>query len=168
MHYEVFVKKLIMPSSFVAPRELTFDDIRASAISREHLKEDVNGINKSIELIQTTRGGSWPTEEVTEAFNFVDLVWHEAEFRDGYSFTYVLHSANGEYMGCCYLYPMGRRTELTEALLKYDVDVSWWVTPTAYARGYYTKAYVALQSWLADAFPFNEVYYSNKEIPNGG
>ena len=29
---------------------------------------------------------------------------------------------------CCYLYPMGRRTPLTEELLTYDVDVSWWVT----------------------------------------
>jgi hypothetical protein len=166
MDYSLFVKKLALPSSFETPRELTFDDIRATAISREHLKEDVNGINESIEVIQRTRGGRWPTEAVTEEGNFVDLVWHEAEFRDGDSLTYVIHTTSGEYLGCCYLYPIGRRTQLTEELLKYDVDVSWWVTPTGYERGYYRKLYAALQSWLADSFPFTDVYYSNREIPS--
>lgn len=168
MDYRPFVKKLVLPSSFVAPNSLTFDDIHATAISRVHLKDDVDGINESIELIQRTRGGRWPTETVTEAGNFVDLVWHEAEFRDGHSFTYVVHTAAGEYLGCCYLYPMGTRTELTDALLTHDVDVSWWVTPSAYTRGYYTKLHDALQTWLADSFPFKEVYYSNNEIPGGG
>ncbi len=165
MDYKQFIKKLVLPSAYVVPAELAFDDIRATAISREHLKEDVIGINESIELIQQTRGGAWPAEPVTEAGNFVDLVWHEAEFRDGDSFTYVVHSSSGEYLGCCYLYPMGRRTQLTETLLRYDVDVSWWVTPAAYEQGYYTKLHTALQHWLAEAFPFNAVYYSNKKMP---
>lgn len=166
MDYSLFIKKLMLPSGYVAPRQLTFDAIRAIAISRQHLKEDVDGINASIDIIRRTRGGSWPTEAVTEESNFVDLVWHELEFRDGTSFTYVAQAADGGYLGCCYLYPMGRRTELTEALVKHDVDVSWWVTPTAYARGYYTKLYAALRSWLVDAFPFEDAYYSNIEIPS--
>jgi hypothetical protein len=165
VNHGLFIKKLASPPGFAAPRELTFDDVRATAIAREHLTEDVNGINESIELIQRTRGGRWPTEEVTEEGNFVDLVWHEAEFRDGDSYTYVLHDASGRYLGCCYLYPMGRRTQLTEALLDHDVDVSWWVTPAAYAAGYYAKLYAALQRWLADSFPFEDAYYSNRELP---
>jgi hypothetical protein len=60
---------------------------------------------------------------------------------------------------------MGRRTPLTEELLKYDVDVSWWVTPGAYERGYYTKLYAALRHWIETAFPFTKAYYSNTEIP---
>ncbi|MGH3995398.1 MAG: GNAT family N-acetyltransferase, partial [Pseudonocardiaceae bacterium] len=69
------------------------------------------------------------------------------------------------YLGCCYLYPMGRRTELTEKLLAYDVDVSWWVTPDAYERGYYRKLCRALAHWLIEQFPFDQPYYSNAEIP---
>lgn len=61
---------------------------------------------------------------------------------------------------------MGRRTPLTEKLLEYDVDVSWWVTPDAYQRGFYTKLYLALRSWVGDAFPFRKPYYSNTEIPD--
>jgi hypothetical protein len=45
------------------------------------------------------------------------------------------------------------------------VDVSWWVTPDAYARGYYTKLYAALRRWVLDQFPFGTAYYSNREIP---
>ena len=49
--------------------------------------------------------------------------------------------------------------------MRFDVDVSWWVTPEGYARGYYAKVYVALRRWLADEFPFWSPYYSNREIP---
>jgi len=160
-----FVKSLDLPSGFVAPTELAYEDIRARAISRADLREDVKGINASIELIQRTRGGGWPTDPVTEDFNYVDLVWHELEFRDGHSFTYAVYDVDGQYLGCCYLYPLGRRTTLTEELLRHDVDVSWWVTPSAYDRGYYAKLYTALQQWVTQEFPFTAPYYSNIEIP---
>jgi hypothetical protein len=60
---------------------------------------------------------------------------------------------------------MGRRTQLTEQLLDFDIDVSWWVTPTAYEQGYYRTLYDALQHWLADEFPFWRPYYSNAQVP---
>jgi hypothetical protein len=52
---------------------LTYEDLLARALTRADLHDDVRGINASIELIQTTRGGGWPTEPVTEEINFVDL-----------------------------------------------------------------------------------------------
>lgn len=58
-------------------------------------------------------------------------------------------------------------TELSEDLLRYDVDVSWWVTPSAYDSGYYSKAYRSLCHWLATAYPFWNVDFSNREIPFG-
>jgi hypothetical protein len=163
--YARFVKRLDRPTGWSAPTELSYEDIRVAAITREHLHDDVQGINASIELIQRTRGGGWPTEPVTEDFNYVDLVWHECEFREGDSFTYVVYDTAGQYLGCCYLSPMGRRTPLSEELLGHDVDVSWWVTPDAYRRGYYRKLYGALRHWIATAFPFPNPYYSNAELP---
>ena len=159
------VKSLPLPEGFTAPAELTYEDVRAGAIGRADLQQDVQGINASLEIIRRTRGGSWPTEPVTEEGNYVDLVWHELEFREGYSFTYALYRDDGTYLGCCYLYPMGRRRPLTRELLRHDVDVSWWVTPHAYERGYYNTVYLALQHWLADAFPFTNPFFSNVEIP---
>jgi RimJ/RimL family protein N-acetyltransferase len=167
MEYRGFIKKLHVPPGETVPERLAYEDIVARAISRADLREDVLGINASLELIRRTRGGTWPTGEITEEFNFVDLVWHEAEFRDGGSYAYAVYGTNQKYLGCCYLYPMGRRTALTEELMKHDVDVSWWVTPPAYDEGYYTKLYRALRRWLGDELPFKAPYYSNREIPAG-
>jgi hypothetical protein len=165
MNYHGLVKRLDLPAGWMPPAELEYDDIRARAISRADNDDDVRGINASIELIRRTRGGRWPTEPVSADFNYVDEVWHECEFREGDSFTYAVYDSRGQYLGCCYLYPMGRRTPLTEELLTYDVDVSWWVTPDAYERGYYAKLYAALRHWIETAFPFTKAYYSNTEIP---
>ena len=166
MNYQGLVKRLNLPAGWKAPAELEYDDIRATAISRAHNHDDVQGINASIELIQRTRGGPWPTEPVTEDFNYVDEVWHECEFRDGNSFTYVVYDSHGHYLGCCYLYPMGGRTPLNEETIKYDVDASWWITPDAFDRGYYPKVYAALRHWIETALPFTNAYYSNAEIPD--
>jgi RimJ/RimL family protein N-acetyltransferase len=166
MNYASLIKKLELPPGFTAPMRLTDEDLVATALARSHLQDDVRGINASIALIQETRGGGWPTGPVSEDEDFVDLVWHELEFREGISFSYAVYDADGEYLGCCYLYPLGRRTELSEELMEYDVDVSWWVTPDAYERGYYTKLYAALRHWLAEEFPFGAAYYSNAAMPS--
>jgi hypothetical protein len=60
---------------------------------------------------------------------------------------------------------MGTRTPLTDETVRYDVDVSWWVTPDAHAAGYYRMVYVGLRHWLATQFPFWTPYYSNADIP---
>lgn len=166
-NYRDLVKKLVVPDGFTVPSTLSYEDVEARILSRADLVADVRGINESIELIGRTRGGGWPEAEVTEEVDFVDLVWHELEFRDGYSFSYALYGPVDRYLGCCYLYPMGRRTELTAELLDFDVDVSWWVTPAAYREGYYRTAFVALEAWLAGTFPFWRPFYSNLELPSG-
>jgi hypothetical protein len=111
MDHSELVRKL--PDGPV-PETLTHEDVVAKAITRAHLADDVRGINASLDIIRRTRDGRWPTEPVTEEFNYV--------------------------------------------------DVSWWVTPTAYEEGYYAKVYRALVHWLTD-LPFTEPYYSNHELP---
>jgi len=166
-NYSEYIKKFRLPEDFSAPTRLEFEELVAEPLSRKDVQADMEAVNSSLEIIRKTRGGSWPVEAVTEEFNFLDLAWHEREFRDGDSFAYAVRSSSGEYIGCFYLYPMGLRTELTEELLSYDVDASWWVTTESYEQGYYIKLFSALQQWLKE-FPFSNVYYSNKEIPNEG
>jgi hypothetical protein len=165
MDYTNLTKKLILPAGAAAPARLVYEDVVATAITREDLAHDVEGINTSLDLIRQTRGGKWPTGPVSEAYNYVDLVWHELEFREGSSFTYVARDRAGSYLGCCYLYPIGGRTPLSDELISYDVDVSWWVTPDAFAADYYIKLYHALRRWLATEFPFWKPYYSNAQLP---
>src|SRR5262245_16081479 len=106
MDYTGLIKPIVLPLGFAAPVRLAFEDMAATRLGREHLRQDVEGINASLDLIARTRGGGWPIEPVTEAGNFIDLVWHECEFRDGYSFSYAVHKADGDYLGCCYFYPL--------------------------------------------------------------
>jgi len=160
-----FVKKLSLPEGFDPPRRLVYEDVVATVLGREDLDDDVRGINSSLDLIRRTRGGRWPEEPVTTEFNFVDLVWHECEFREGDSFSYVLRDAEGGYLGCAYLYPMGRRKELTDELVQHDVDMSWWVTADAYEAGYYERAYEGLRGWSTEDFPFTDPFWSNAELP---
>jgi hypothetical protein len=157
-----YIKKFSFPSDFRAPVQFAFEDLSARPLTRSDLKADMEAVNSSIETIRKTRGGTWPEEEVSEEFDLLDLAWHEREFRDGGSFAYVVYDATERYIGCFYLYPMGVRTELTEGLLDYDMDASWWVSTEAYEQGYYDKLYAALQLWLKE-FPVESIYYSNKE-----
>jgi hypothetical protein len=165
MDLHVMVKKLQLPEGFGAPKELKHDDLVARPLSRADLKADLDGVNSSIEIIQKTRGGSWPSEALSAEFDFLDLAWHEREFRESTSFAYVVTDIAGTYIGCFYLYPMGHRTELTDDTIKYDVDASWWVTQAAYESGLYERLYQALQFWLGKEFPFERVFYSNQLIP---
>jgi hypothetical protein len=167
MDHRGLTKRLALPDGFVAPQQLTYDDLHARAISRADLADDVAGINRSLELIRRTRGGGWPTGPVTEEGNYTDLVWHELEFRENYSFTYAIRDTSDIYLGCCYLYPMGRRVELNDDLIMCDVDVSWWVVPEAYVAGYYRKLFEALGAWVVTDFPFTRPHFSNREIPTG-
>ena len=165
MDYSKFTRKIVLPPDFVVPKELVFEDIVARPLTREDLKADLEGVNSSIAIIRKTRGGSWPSEELSEDFDFLDLAWHECEFRNGSSFAYVVYDKDGTYIGCFYLHHMGFRTTLSEEFLQYDVDASWWVTSKAYDQGYYEKLYKAVRQWLTSEFPFKSVYYSNKEVP---
>jgi hypothetical protein len=160
-----FSRNLVLPDGFEPPQRLEYDDLVATVLGARDLEDDVAGINANIELIARTRGGGWPEEVVTPEFDLADLIWHEVEFRERFSYSYVLRDRTGGYVGCAYLYPMGRRTELTEELARHDVDVSWWVTEEAYEAGYYELAYRALQRWVTVDFPFTTPYWSNREIP---
>ena len=106
------------------PTRLTYEDLVARAITRADLRDDVRGINASIELIQETRGGAWPTEPVTEEFNFVDLVWHELEFREGYSFTYAVYDATAATSAAATSTRWAGAPQLTEELARATTSTS--------------------------------------------
>ncbi len=165
MDFAPFSKKLRLPEGFTPPSRLVHDDIVATPLTRADLREDLHAIRTSVALIRRTRGGKWPPDALSEAEDVDDLVWHEVEWAAGLSYAYVVRDAGGTYLGCFYLYPLGRRATLDEARVAYDVDVSWWVDAAAYERGDYARLYDALRAWLASEFPFWKPYFSNREIP---
>ena len=131
------------------------------------VKEDLEAVNSSIDIIRKTRGGSWPEGELSEDFNWRDLVWHERENDAKSSFAYAVRDAAGEYTGCFYLYPVGYRAALSQDGLQYGADASWWVTTKAYEKGEYEVLYHAVVSWLENELSaVGKPLFSNLEIPS--
>lgn len=159
------IKRIPVPDGFNPPVELVYEDLVAKPLTRVDLKDDLEAVNSSAETILKTRGGSWPSEQLSEDFDLLDLAWHEREFRDKTSFAYVVYDQNGTYIGCIYLYPIGERTLYSTDTKDFDIDASWWVTTSAYNNGYYEKLYAALQVWLATEYSFAKILYSNAVIP---
>lgn len=106
---------------------LTFSDkhgvtatIHAFSISRRRLfqwealkqykQKDVYVDNfvviSSIDIIDQTRGGRWPTPDLTIEEDLIDLAWHQREFEAKSSFVFtVINKDQLECLGRIYFYP---------------------------------------------------------------
>lgn len=87
----------------------------------------------SIDVIRSTRGGSWPSPELSFEEDMIDLGWHQREFENKTSFAFtVMNLDETKCLGCFYLYPAGYRKKAPE---NSDVDISFWVTQKEYNKG---------------------------------
>lgn len=156
------VEKLVpdnfdVPESFIQPefiiRKLMFDDA----------KLDYKAVMSSVDIIKKTRGGDWPSKDLSFEDDQIDLGCHQREFEHRSSFAYTVMSPDeNKCLGCLYLYPPGYRNEKSRTG---DVDVSFWVTQEAYDEGLYLSLYNTLDNWLRTSWPFKKIVYTNKEIP---
>jgi RimJ/RimL family protein N-acetyltransferase len=130
--------------------------------------DDFVAVMSSFDSIRATRGGSWPTSDLTFEEDFIDLAWHEREFTSGYSYAYVLYSAdNTEYLGCIYIYPPDRKSSLRSVSAGDQASISWWVTDSAWKRGFYETLSHDIKAWVEADWPFAQVNYANTVLPEG-
>ncbi|MFB9073209.1 GNAT family N-acetyltransferase [Citricoccus parietis] len=103
----------------------------------------------SVEHIRSTPGypdGNWPPPEgYSLERNLKDLERHAADFPAKKGFTYtVLDPADGDVIGCVYLYPPDREG--------FDVSVQSWVRAShAHLDGQLAEAVV---EWIAADWPW--------------
>ena len=95
MDFAPYTKKLRLPEGFTPPSRLVHDDIVATPLTCVDLAEDLHAIRTSVELIRRTRGGKWPPDELSEAEDVDDLVWHEVEWAARLSYAYVVRDIGG-------------------------------------------------------------------------
>ncbi|ACQ81294.1 twin-arginine translocation pathway signal [Beutenbergia cavernae DSM 12333] len=113
-----------VPDAFTPPTTLVTDSFRLEPLGPRNNAADLAAWTSSIEHIRTTPGfpdGRWPPPDgMTPEANLADLTRHAADFaaRRGFTFT-VLDPADGDVIGCVYLYPT--RSE------EFDVSVQSWV-----------------------------------------
>jgi RimJ/RimL family protein N-acetyltransferase len=99
-----------VPAGFRPPTTLATDRFRLEPLGPQHNAADLAAWTSSIEHIRATPGypdGDWPPAEgMSPEENLADLTRHAADFEAGKGFTFtVLDPADGEVIGCVYLYP---------------------------------------------------------------
>lgn len=153
----------LIPDSFEVPEKLETPDFIIRKLMFDDAELDYKAVMSSIDIIKKTRGGNWPTADLSFKDDQIDLAWHQREFEHRTSFAYTVMSLDeNECLGCLYLYPPGYRSEETKDA---EVDVSFWVTQKAYDQDLYPILYKTLYNWLESTWPFKIVAYSNKELP---
>ena len=141
-----------MPEGFAPHTSLVADRFRLEPLGPQHNEADHAAWTSSIEHIRTTPGypdGSWPPPDgMSLEANLADLRRHAADFaaRRGFTFT-VLDPADGDVIGCVYLYP----TKSPD----HDVTVQSWVRAD---RADLDVPFAdAVAAWLAADWPWERV-----------
>ncbi len=154
---------MLTPRDFTPPETITTNSFIVRKLCYADAVMDYDGVMSSIDIIRQTRGGDWPTKELTLLDNQIDLAWHQREFENKSSFAFIVTTLdNSKSLGCVYFYPPGFRNANVSLG---DVDVSFWVTKEAYDNGLYPVLYKSIQDWLKVSWPFKNPVFSNTVLP---
>lgn len=153
----------LVPKEFSVPERLETPKFLIRMLKKSDVDLDYKAVMSSIDEIVKTRGGTWPTNELTQEEDLKDLFWHENEFKNKTSFAYtVMNPDQTECLGCFYFYkPNTRKPAPNDS----DVDVSFWVTQKAYDKGLYIELYQTIKDWMEKEWPFKNPFWTNLEIP---
>jgi hypothetical protein len=141
-----------IPDNFIPPKRIHLNGFILRTLSYKDAEIDYQSVMSSIDIIQKTRGGSWPTKDLTPEDNKIDLAWHQREFEYKNSFAYCVWDINEkEYLGCVYFYPLNK--PWIKAPKGSDVVINMWVTQKSYDRGLYPKLFKTLKAWIKNDWP---------------
>ncbi len=141
-----------VPADFEPPTSLVTDRFRLEPLGPQHNAADLAAWTSSIEHIRATPSypdGDWPPlGGMTPEENLADLRRHAEDFveRQGFTFT-VLDPADGDVIGCVYLYPC--------AAPEWDVDVQSWVRADRAELD--TPLADAVADWIARDWPWTRL-----------
>ncbi|MFZ3301639.1 MAG: hypothetical protein WA152_02930 [Microgenomates group bacterium] len=154
-----------LPKDFNPP-VLEGDGYIARKLTAKDVYLDYLAVMSSIDCIHKTRGGRWPTPDLTIEDDLIDLSWHqrEFEFKTSFAFT-VMNKEETECLGCIYFYPP--RASMSDAASndQAEVSISWWVTQKAYDQGLYERISKDIKNWVETKWPFKKVFWANKHLP---
>lgn len=138
------------------------EDFRLEPLGPQHNAADYAAWTASIDHIRATPGfsdGDWP-HEMSQAENLRDLQRHARDFAERSGFTYtVLSIAEGEVIGCVYIYPPSRNdpsgTDGRRAV------VSSWVSADRAALD--PVLYRMVLAWMERDWPFQSIEYAPRK-----
>ncbi len=158
---------MFVPKDF-NPKNLEKEKYTARKLTARDVYPDFIAVMSSMDIIHLTRGGKWPTPDITIEEDLIDLSWHqrEFEFKTSFAFT-VMNKDESECLGCIYFYPP--KTGMSDAASTdgYEVNVSWWITQKFYDLGMYDEVCRDIRDWVDKDWPFKRVFFANKQLPEG-
>jgi hypothetical protein len=141
-----------VPAGFDPPTSLATEQFRLEPLGPQHNEADHAAWMSSIEHIRSTPGfldSTWPPQDgMSLEKNLDDLRSHSDDFtrRVGFTFT-VLDPADGDVIGCVYVYP-SRADD-------WDVMVHSWVRADRASLD--VPLADAVARWLASDWPWERV-----------
>ena len=157
----------LVPKNFKAPN-LVKPDYFARQLTIKDVQADYDAVMSSIDIICQTRGGNWPTTDLTYEDDLADLGWHQREHDFKTNFCYAIYTPDGkEYIGSIYFYAPGTPMSDAKSVEGVDVNISWWITKRKYEEGLYDKLSLDIKDWVETSWPFEKVFYVNKQLPTG-
>jgi RimJ/RimL family protein N-acetyltransferase len=145
-----------VPAGFAVPGGLTDDRFVLVPLGPEHNEPDYAAWTSSMAHIRATPGFAgwrWP-EPMPPERNLTDLIRHADDFAARTGFTYtVLDPADGDVIGCVYLYPSDRDG--------FDAQAHSWVR--ADRADLDRPLWQAVSAWLAECWPWRAVDYAARD-----
>jgi RimJ/RimL family protein N-acetyltransferase len=158
---------MLVPKNFNPPL-LKKNNYLARKLQASDVYLDYIAVMSSIDAIHATRGGKWPTPDLTFEDDLIDLSWHQREFEFKSSFAYtVMNKDETECLGCIYFYPPEEDPSGSKEQDSPEVEISWWVTQKMLDKGFYEQLSFDIKEWVENEWPFKNVAYVNKKLPNG-
>jgi hypothetical protein len=150
-----------VPEDFAVPGGLTTGDFRLTPLGPQHNEADYAAWTTSVDHIRATpgfAGGSWP-HEMSLDDNLRDLEGHARDFAERGGFTYtVLSPADGDVIGCVYIYPAKGREQGDSPEGRRHASVESWVRADHAALD--PALHDAVLAWMERDWPFDSVDYA--------
>ncbi|MDJ0656139.1 MAG: hypothetical protein QNJ40_18395 [Xanthomonadales bacterium] len=142
---------------FVVPEQLETEEFRLRPLTVNDAVKDFDAVMSSAEHLRAI----WPESEwpdgLTLEQNLIDLGWHQKEFQTRRSFAYTVVTLDEtRVVGCVYIDPTRKRG--------YDAEVYLWARDAAIGSPPDSKLYKAVNEWLAERWPFENVAFPGRGI----
>ena len=153
--------ELLVPADFAVPDGLTAGQFRLEPLGPQHNAADYAAWTASIDHILATpgfAGTGWP-HPMSLADNLRDLERHAQDFAERRGFTYtVLSSADGDVIGCVYIYPLPGDSQEGSSTGGQHARVTSWVRADHAVLD--PVLYRAVLAWLEHGWPFCSLEYA--------
>jgi hypothetical protein len=146
-----------VPTNFQVPATLETTEFRLRMLSIHDVVKDFDAVITSVDHLKTIwPGGKWP-EGLTLEQNLIDLGWHQKEFQIRRSFAYTVVSPSEQTVkGCVYIEPSRKKG--------FDAEVYLWARESELATGLEGRLYDAVQKWVTEEWPFENVAFPGRSI----